>query len=366
MNTIESTKKYENWLSQFFAPVAPDLHRKHEQMREDSFTFLRATFYRWAQNWRQLPSAIRRAPDVLAVGDAHVENFGTWRDGEGRLVWGVNDFDEAATIPYTSDLARLATSAGLARLEGKLTLSAHRICPAILRGYADALRRGGRAIVLDSGPRWLRNLVQSESRDDEAYWEKLLALPAWRGAIPRRARTLLGAVEPPARRLRFVHRVSGVGSLGRPRFAALYVSTGGLAAREVKARAPSAWHWARGESVAPEQNVLPRIWRRAIRSQDPYLHAAKRWIHRRLAADCSRIDLDAIPMRRRESDVLTAMGWELANIHLGSISARALREHLETLDANWLPEAAAQMAEATQRDFAAWTQKKVPETSEHA
>src|SRR4030095_6715861 len=173
MNTIESTKKYESWLSQFFAPVAPDLHRKHEQMREDSFTFLRATFYRWAQNWRQLPSAIRRAPDVLAVGDAHVENFGTWRDGEGRLVWGVNDFDEAATIPYTSDLARLATSAGLARLEGKLTLSGARICPAILRGYADALRRGGRAIVLDSGPRWLRNLVQSESRDDEAYWEKL-------------------------------------------------------------------------------------------------------------------------------------------------------------------------------------------------
>ena len=359
MDTIASTKKYERWLSQFFVPVAPDLHRKHEQMREDSFTFLRATFYRWAQNWRQLPSAIRRAPDVLAVGDAHVENFGTWRDGEGRLVWGVNDFDEAATIPYTSDLARLATSAWLARLEGKLTLSAHRICPAILLGYEDALRRGGRAIVLDSGPRWLRKLVQSESRDDEAYWEKLLALPAWRGAIPRRARTLLDVVEPPARRLRFVHRASGVGSLGRPRFAALYVSTGGFAAREVKARAPSAWQWAQDDSRTSNQDALPRIWRRAIRSQDPYLHAAKRWIRRRLAADCSRIDLDAIPMRRRESDVLTAMGWELANIHLGSVTARCLREHLDTLDVNWLPDAATRMAEATQRDFAAWTQKKI-------
>ena len=26
-----------------------------------------------------------RAPPVLAVGDLHVENFGTWRDAEGRL-----------------------------------------------------------------------------------------------------------------------------------------------------------------------------------------------------------------------------------------------------------------------------------------
>src|SRR5260370_32652719 len=48
--------------------------------------------------------------EVLAVGDLHVENFGTWRDAEGRLTWGVNDFDEAYPLPYTIDLARLATS----------------------------------------------------------------------------------------------------------------------------------------------------------------------------------------------------------------------------------------------------------------
>jgi uncharacterized protein (DUF2252 family) len=26
-----------------------------------------------------------------------VENFGAWRDVEGRLIWGINDFDEAWT-----------------------------------------------------------------------------------------------------------------------------------------------------------------------------------------------------------------------------------------------------------------------------
>ena len=52
---------------------------------------------------------------MLAVGDIHLENFGTWRDADGRLVWGVNDFDEAAEMPYALDLIRLATSALVAR-----------------------------------------------------------------------------------------------------------------------------------------------------------------------------------------------------------------------------------------------------------
>jgi uncharacterized protein DUF2252 len=36
---------------------------------------------------------VARAPQVLAVGDLHVGCFGTWRDREGRLCWGIDDFD---------------------------------------------------------------------------------------------------------------------------------------------------------------------------------------------------------------------------------------------------------------------------------
>ena len=57
---------------------------------------------------------MRRSPEVLAVGDLHVENFGTWRDIEGRLIWGINDFDEVGRMPYTIDLVRLAASAHIA------------------------------------------------------------------------------------------------------------------------------------------------------------------------------------------------------------------------------------------------------------
>ena len=38
------------------------------------------------------------------VGDLHVENYGTWRDAEGRLVCGNNDFDETCPLPYTNDV----------------------------------------------------------------------------------------------------------------------------------------------------------------------------------------------------------------------------------------------------------------------
>lgn len=47
---------------------------------------------------------------VLAVGDLHVNSLGSWRDAEGRLCWGVDDFDEAYPLAYTNDLVWVAAS----------------------------------------------------------------------------------------------------------------------------------------------------------------------------------------------------------------------------------------------------------------
>jgi uncharacterized protein (DUF2252 family) len=58
-------------------------------MAEAAFPFLRATFYRWMQIWPEVCPDLAKAPHVLGIGDLHVENFGTRRDAEGRLVWGV-------------------------------------------------------------------------------------------------------------------------------------------------------------------------------------------------------------------------------------------------------------------------------------
>src|SRR5215468_4563497 len=114
MNIVKSTRLFEEWLARYTNVVKQDLRLKHAKMKLATFPFLRATYYRWAQLWPELCSDESKAPRVLAVGDLHIENFGTWRDVEGRLIWGVNDFDEAWPLPYTNDLIRLATSALLA------------------------------------------------------------------------------------------------------------------------------------------------------------------------------------------------------------------------------------------------------------
>ena len=143
----------------------------------------------------------------------------------------------------------------------------------------------------------------------------------------------------------------------RPRYVAVYLVDGAYAAREVKARAPSAWHWANDDGAAPARDPLPRIWQRAIRSQDPFLAATTHWLARRLAPDCSRIDLASVPQRRHEAALLSVMGWEVANVHLGSVIARPLQENLDALRKNWLSEAVEVMLDATSRDYGEWSRR---------
>jgi len=114
MNVIKATADFERWLHKQIPLVRQDLALKHTLMTEAPFPFMRATFYRWLQRWHQVCTELVKAPNVLAIGDLHIENFGTWRDEEGRLIWGVNDLDEVWPAAYTLDLVRLTTSAYLA------------------------------------------------------------------------------------------------------------------------------------------------------------------------------------------------------------------------------------------------------------
>jgi len=134
-------------------PVRADVQLKHEIMRGGRFPFFRATFYRWAQLWPCLPATIRDAPAVCGIGDAHGENFGTWRDREGRLIWGGNDFDEAAVPPFTHDLVRPAVSALSAKRQGSLQTRDGSMLEASLVGYSAGLKHGGAPFVLEDRKR---------------------------------------------------------------------------------------------------------------------------------------------------------------------------------------------------------------------
>ena len=349
MNFANATEKYEAWLGRRLKLIPEDLERKHAAMRSAPFPFLRATFYRWAQVWEEVCGAAARAPKVLAVGDLHVENFGTWRDIEGRLVWGINDFDEAWPLPYTNDLIRLAASALLAEMAGgpKAAVSA------ILQGYRDGVAAAGRPYVLAEHHPALRAMAIHRLHDPEAFWGKLRDLPPC-GSVPKGADKAIARLMPErGMEWKVAHRIAGLGSLGRERYVALAEWRGGSVAREAKALAPSACLWAarRGSPVLLYQKILDG----AVRCRDPFVKLQKRWIVRRLAPDCSRIELSALPGERDEFRLLHAMGFETANVHLGSVKPRVLAADLHQRRGPWLYRAARAMEKAVRGDFAAWS-----------
>ncbi|AUY52151.1 DUF2252 domain-containing protein [Streptomyces sp. CB01881] len=59
------------------------------------------------------PFLDERTSRVWIHGDLHAENFGTYLNSEGRLVFNVNDFDEAYVGAFTWDVQRLAASLAL-------------------------------------------------------------------------------------------------------------------------------------------------------------------------------------------------------------------------------------------------------------
>jgi len=354
-NIAKATEQYESWLATYTTIVQKDLNRKHEAMTQSPFAFLRATFYRWAQRWPKVCPDLAAAPPVLGVGDLHVENFGTWRDSEGRLIWGVNDFDEASTIAYTNDLTRLATSAHLACQEKQLRVALGDACEAILEGYARHLERKGEPFVLDDRHVKLRAMAQSDLRAPGPFWEKLHGLPTLKKGIPASAIEALEPMLPEVGlRYRVAHRVAGLGSLGHERYVALAEWRGGHVAREAKALVPSACLWA-GQVNGPVEILYQAITNRAVRCPDPTLQVQGQWIVRRLAPDCSAIELASLPTKRDELHLLTAMGAESANVHLGSPDAlAAVRRDLKSRKPTWLRVAAEAMAGTLLRDWEAW------------
>ena len=351
----EATASYEAWLGEQIQLLPEDLERKHELMREAPFPFLRGTYYRWTQLWPQVSKSVRNAREVLAVGDLHVENFGTWRDAEGRLVWGINDFDETSRLPYTNDLLRLATSARLAVSAGSLAINPLAADGAILAGYKEGLEAGGRPFVLAEHRRLLRRIAIEKTEHPEKFWQKLDGLPPVAAdLVPESAARALGELLPgKGLSPRYLHRVAGVGSLGRQRFVAIADWCGGKIAREAKAAARSAFFWAhRGQGNSKE--LYREILRRAVRCQDPFLTVKRRWIVRRLAPDCTRIELADLQKDQEIARLLHAMGRETANVHLGTATAHALLLDLVSRPDGWLSEEVEKMIAEVQSDWSAW------------
>jgi hypothetical protein len=353
MNCKDATKSYEAWLAKQTSIIKDDLAFKHQQMSADAFSFMRATFYRWVELWPELCPDLAKAPAVLAVGDLHIQNFGAWRDQEGRLVWGINDFDEAFHLPCTHDLVRLAVSTQLSISAGEMDIKPADACEAILEGYTTGLNDGGLPFVLAEQHQWLRSVVTSNLHEPEKFWETLDQNCRSAGAVPSKVKQALAASLPePTLKCNFLHRRAGLGSLGRPRFVAVAEWHGAKIAREAKPLLRSACVWAGSQDISPQYE---KVMRAAVRCPDPVMTIDGGWLVRRLAPDTSRIHTVKLPTGGDMHRLLQSMGKETANIHLGSREMIAkVKEAVSRKPRDWLHDAAKKMTDATIEDWDNW------------
>jgi hypothetical protein len=349
---LDATRDYEAWMRRCTKVVESELTAKHAQMRSNLFLFFRGTYYRWTQLWPEVCDDLQKAPTVLGIGDLHVGSYGTWRDREGRLCWGIDDFDDAHPLPYTNDLVRIAASIKVVTDSEHLTIRFRDGCDAVLEGYLESLKTGGCPFVLAEHEKNLEQLGIEAIKPPQDFWDKLINNPAVaRRDVPIEARKGWQKTLPPGADYKVVRRTAGLGSLGQRRFVAIVAHEGGYLAREAKATIPSASVWKEGEEGRGEYYYEKAI-SSAVRSHDPFQLVFGSWLIRRLSPDSNPIEIDRLPKEHDEYTLLRAMGREAGNVHLGSKKQvkRVLRD-LSRKKSNWLRRAAKEVAKAIEKDW---------------
>jgi len=101
--------------SDLMAADADAFRTKFRKMAADPFAFYRGSACLFYADMATLEDrwCDERTSRVWIQGDLHAENFGTYMDGEGRIVFDVNDFDEAYLGHVSWDLRRFAASFAL-------------------------------------------------------------------------------------------------------------------------------------------------------------------------------------------------------------------------------------------------------------
>src|SRR5258706_5043810 len=149
-------------------PVA--FRRKFRKMAASPFAFYRGSACVYCADLHAVadPFLDERTSGVWIHGDLHAENFGTYLNSAGVLVFNVNDFDEAYVGPFTWDLKRFAASIALIgyakalsdAVIGDLVTRYARTYVAELRAIAAGGEEAIGSLTLDTTDGVLRDVLQ--------------------------------------------------------------------------------------------------------------------------------------------------------------------------------------------------------------
>lgn len=214
---------------------------RYHRMQADAFAFFRGSAPLFYQEFGRA-AVLRDCPVAWLCGDAHAENFGSYRGDNGLVYFDANDFDEAVRGPVLWDVARLAVSVLLAGASlGLPPAQRQAAARTALAAYAAGLATGKpllleretakglvRHFIKRVARRRRRALVRARARRRPGWHLRpqatLYVLP------PAERHTVLKAFEgwrraqatPPCGPvLDVAQRVAGVGSLGVPRYIVL-------------------------------------------------------------------------------------------------------------------------------------------------
>ncbi|CUR60736.1 conserved hypothetical protein [metagenome] len=134
-------------LSEAFEPLMKadpaGFRTKFRKMAADPFAFYRgsACLFYADMSLRRDHRADERTSRVWIHGDLHAENFGTYMNSEGVLVFDVNDFDEAYLGHFSWDLRRFVASLALMGWQKALPEEdIRRLARSYLEAYVEQVR----------------------------------------------------------------------------------------------------------------------------------------------------------------------------------------------------------------------------------
>jgi uncharacterized protein (DUF2252 family) len=219
---------------------------KYQAMQESSFRFYRGTCHLFYEDLAK-NITLNDPTRTWICGDLHLENFGSFKAGNGQVYFDVVDFDEAILAPLTWELMRTLTSIYLAvdtikvskkyadqltklffetyknvMLTGKAAAFERNTAPGLMRKFIRSVEKRKSSDMisdrtrLQKGVREIRIIkdrttrINKESKDnlchELAHWSSQRGYDKWK---------ICDAA----------HRIAGTGSLGLDRFIILVKDT---------------------------------------------------------------------------------------------------------------------------------------------